>query len=137
MDLMKKCKIPKLKEIQKNWRQKRQWTKLGQEREQVLMIVPELLKQGGVLVVEQLTKLFQRVWEQNRIARQQMKNLINPLHKKGSSYECNNYRTICLSFSSTVYKIYTRMLERRLRKVVEEEMKAKQVAYWPGCIFKQ
>lgn len=50
-------------------------------------IAPELIKYGGAEMGKQLTKLFQRVWEENKIPEEWKKNVIIPLHKKGSSYD--------------------------------------------------
>ena len=58
------------------------------------------------------------------------KNIIIPIHKKGSKTECDNYRAICLS--STVLKVYTRVLECRLREIVEPELEEEQCAFRPG-----
>ena len=56
--------------------------------------------------------------------------MIIPKHKKGATSNCENYRAICLS--STVFKAFTRILENRLRRQVEEELEEEQAAYRPG-----
>ena len=52
------------------------------------------------------------------------------VHKKGSNKECDNYRAICLS--SVVYKMYTNILERRLRKIIEGKLEEEQAGFRPG-----
>jgi len=56
--------------------------------------------------------------------------VIIPIHKKGATSNCENYRAICLS--STVFKAFTRILENRLRRQVEEELEEEQAAFRPG-----
>lgn len=70
-----------------------------------------------------------KCWIEYRIPEDWKKNLIVPLHKNGSSNDCNNYRAICLA--SVASKIYTRIIERRLRIVVEEDMEEEQGAFRP------
>lgn len=93
-------------------------------------IAPELIKYGGPEMMRVLTRIFQKAWNHNKIPDEWRQNLIIPIHKKGNSWDCNNYRAICLS--SIVYKLYTRILERRLRKVVEDEMEEEQAAFREG-----
>ncbi|MGR0260158.1 reverse transcriptase domain-containing protein [Klebsiella pneumoniae] len=52
------------------------------------------------------------------------------MHKKGSTTECGNYRPI--SLLSVVYKIYTSILEKRLRRMVEEQLEPEQAGFRPG-----
>ena len=46
-------------------------------------------------------QLFRTVWDEERIAEEWQKNVIIPIHKKGATSNCENYRAICLS--STVF----------------------------------
>ncbi|XP_022203759.2 uncharacterized protein LOC111060407 [Nilaparvata lugens] len=50
--------------------------------------------------------------------------------QKGNTTDCENYRAVCLS--SVVCKVYTRILEKRLRSVVEEQLEEEQCAFRPG-----
>jgi hypothetical protein len=51
-----------------------------------------------------------------------------PIIKKGNSND-DNYRAICLS--PVVLKFYPRILEMRLREIVEPELEEEQGAYRP------
>ena len=90
-------------------------------------IAPEFIKYGGEEVVKRLTHIFQQAWEEGIIPGDWEQNLIIPIHKKGSSVECDNYRAICLA--PVVLKIYTKILEKRIRKIVEPNMQDEQAAF--------
>ena len=81
-------------------------------------------------MVKQFSKLFQRVWEENIILEEWKKNIIIALHKKWSNYDSNKYRAIYLS--PIVYKMYTCVLERPLRKLVEEDVEEEQACFRLG-----
>jgi hypothetical protein len=85
-------------------------------------IHPELIKYGGNKLIDEMTKLLRQAWDWNS-------NVIVPIFKNGNSNDCNNYRAICLS--PVVLKIYTRLLEIRLREIVEPELEEEQGAYRP------
>jgi hypothetical protein len=76
-----------------------------------------------------MTKLFRQAWEEKSIPKDWNINVIVPIFKKGNSNDCNNYRAICLSL--VVLKIYTRILEMRLREIIEPELEEEQGAYRP------
>jgi hypothetical protein len=81
-------------------------------------IFPDLIKAGGKVVIRQMDELFKTVWDEERIPEEWLKNVIILVHKKGATSNCKNYGAICLS--STVFKAFTRILENRLRRLVEE-----------------
>jgi predicted RNA-binding protein len=76
-----------------------------------------------------MTKLFRQAWEEKSTPEDWNINVIMPIFEKGNSYDCNNHQAICLS--PVVLKIYTRILEIRLREIVELELVEEQGAYRP------
>ncbi|MGR0202196.1 hypothetical protein [Klebsiella pneumoniae] len=83
-------------------------------------IAPEFIKYGGQELVKVLQGLFQETWNSGIVPEDWNFSVIIPIHKKGSTTECGNYRPI--SLLSVVYKIYTSILEKRLRRMVEEQL---------------
>ena len=59
-------------------------------------ITTELLKLGGEEVVQYLAHLASLIWESESVPVEWMKQLMVPLHKKGSTQDCDNYRGIAL-----------------------------------------
>ena len=93
-------------------------------------IAPKYIKYGGPKLTEVLTEIYQNAWKEEKIPEEWKKNVIIPLHKKGSKTDCENYRAICLS--PIALKIYTKILENRLRNVIEPDMEEEQCAFRPG-----
>ncbi|XP_014288451.1 uncharacterized protein [Halyomorpha halys] len=77
-------------------------------------IVPELIK------YEVTEKAIPKEWEYN---------IIVPIRKKDNANECENYRPICLS--QVVYKLYTSILEKKLRELVEKDLEEEQAVFRP------
>ncbi|KAK3548848.1 hypothetical protein QTP70_021035, partial [Hemibagrus guttatus] len=78
----------------------------------------EVWKCLGEVAVEFLTSLFNRVLESERMPEEWSRSVLVPIFKnKGDVQSCSNYRGIKL-MSHTV-KLWERVVEARLRKVVE------------------
>lgn len=93
-------------------------------------ISAEMLKKGGPVIIRWLTRIFQQAWTMEKVPKDWERNIIVPLYKKGDSTDCNNYRAICLS--AVAFKIYSRILENRLRSEIEHRIQDEQAAYRPG-----
>jgi hypothetical protein len=76
-------------------------------------------------VIEWLWKIIQKAWTSNRIPKDWEQNIII-IHKKGNMTKCENYRAICLS--SVALKVYTKIMEWKLRKEIEDELEEEQAA---------
>ncbi|KAK3508704.1 hypothetical protein QTP70_004253 [Hemibagrus guttatus] len=78
----------------------------------------EVWKCLGEAAVEFLTSLFNRVLESERMPEEWRRSVLVPIFKnKGDVQNCNNYRGIKLM--SHTMKLWERVVEARLRKVVE------------------
>ncbi|KAK3517285.1 hypothetical protein QTP70_002580 [Hemibagrus guttatus] len=78
----------------------------------------EVWKCLGEAAVEFLTSLFNRVLESERMPEQWRRSVLVPIFKnKGDMQSCSNYRGIKLM--SHTMKLWERVVEARLRKVVE------------------
>ncbi|KAK3515161.1 hypothetical protein QTP70_008184 [Hemibagrus guttatus] len=81
-------------------------------------ILVEVWKCLGEAAVEFLTSLFNRVLESERIPEEWRRSVLVPIFKnKGDVQSCSNYRGIKLM--SHTMKLWERVVEARLRKVVE------------------
>ena len=70
----------------------------------VCEIPPELLKFGGAEVNKELTRLFNKIMEEQRVSEDWKKAIIVPLFKnKGSKLDCGKYRGIALPLSQARY----------------------------------
>ena len=80
-------------------------------------ITAELLKLGGEVVVQWLAELASLVWESEAVPEDWLSQLTVPLHKKGSTQDCDNYRGIALL--SIPVKVFCRVTQRRLAERAE------------------
>ncbi|KAK3564563.1 hypothetical protein QTP86_022812 [Hemibagrus guttatus] len=81
-------------------------------------ILVEVWKCLGEAAVEYLTSLFNRVLESERMPEEWRRSVLVPIFKnKGDVQSCSNYRGIKLM--SHTMKLWERVVEARLRKVVE------------------
>ena len=77
-------------------------------------IPPELLKQGGSVIVGVMTRLFNVLLEEHRVPAEWKKAIIIPLYiNKGSKLDCGNFRGISLILVPS--KLFTRILLNRIR----------------------
>lgn len=82
----------------------------------------ELLKQGGVRLAEQLTKLFNKILGSAVIPDEWKESITIPLFKKGKTSDPANYRGI--SLLNTSMKLFTRILGQHIlqhTKLCEEQ----------------
>jgi len=94
------------------------------------IISAELLQAGENHTVTALHTLFNAVQEQEQIPENWGKAIITPIYKKGDKRECKNYRGI--SLLSIPGKVFTKVLQRRMKQYVEEAMAEEQAGFRPG-----
>ncbi len=80
-------------------------------------IRPEYLKCLDVVGLSWLTRLCSIAWWSGRVPLVWQTGVVVPLYKKGDRRVCSNYRGITLL--SLPGKVYARVLERRIRPIVE------------------
>ena len=79
----------------------------------------EMYKNGGESMIDRMTDLFNRVWEEERVPRVWNECRVTLLHKGGhkSKQELKNYRPI--SLMNTVGKVFSAVLNERLCAWIE------------------
>ena len=80
-------------------------------------ITAELLKLGGEEVVEYLAHMASLIWKSETVLADWLKQLVVPLHKKGPTRDCDNYRGIALL--SVPGKVFCRVIQARLAEKPE------------------
>lgn len=81
-------------------------------------IPAELLKYGDEVLHKNTHELCLAIWKEERLPEEGNKSIIIPLHKKGDKSECNNY--IGIALQNTVYKLFARILLKRLQPIAED-----------------
>lgn len=90
----------------------------------------ELLKYGGTLLHLRLLHLYNECWQRNKIPKEWKVALVISLFKKGDRNNCENYRGI--SLLNTSYKLYTKMINERLKTITEEIILEEQNGFRKG-----
>ncbi|KAI3357370.1 hypothetical protein L3Q82_015800 [Scortum barcoo] len=90
---------------------------LGGKAPGVDEIRPEYLKSLDVVGLSWLTRLCNIAWRLGTVPLEWQTGVVVPLFKKGDRRVCSNYRGITLL--SLPGKVYARVLERRIRPIVE------------------
>ena len=90
-------------------------------------ICPEMIKHGGEEMLEQLTKLCNKVWLLGRVPKEWRNGIIIPLPKKGDIRECSNWRGI--TFLSTPGKIMATVILNRMRDAMSNTTLGFQIGH--------
>uniref|UniRef100_A0A673CDI6 Reverse transcriptase domain-containing protein n=1 Tax=Sphaeramia orbicularis TaxID=375764 RepID=A0A673CDI6_9TELE len=93
-------------------------------------IRPEYLKSLDVQGLSWLTRLCNIAWRSGTVPLDWQTGVVVPLFKKGDRRMCSNYRGITLL--SLPGKVYSRVLERRIRPIVEPRIQEEQCGFRPG-----
>jgi len=91
-------------------------------------IVPEMLK---ALDIVGLTRLVNVMWRLGTVPVEWQTGVVGPIFKKGDRRVCSKYRGITLL--SLPRKVYSKVLEWRLRPIVEPQLQEEQCRFRPGC----
>lgn len=93
-------------------------------------IPSELIKYGGDALFLHLRCLFSRLWTEEVLPLAWSQSIIVPIFKKGQRTDCSNHRGI--SLISTVSKLFTIILLRRLSQTRELTAREEQAGFRPG-----
>ncbi|TWW81730.1 R2DM Retrovirus-related Pol polyprotein from type II retrotransposable element [Takifugu flavidus] len=93
-------------------------------------IRPEFLKALDVVGLSWLTRLCNIAWTSGAVPLDWQTGVVVPLFKKGDRRVCSNYRGITLL--SLPGKVYSGVLERRVRRIVEPRIQEEQCGFRPG-----
>ena len=93
-------------------------------------IRPEMLKALGGEGFAWITRVFQVAWDSGEAPMDWQTGVVIPLFKKGDKTCCDNYRGITLL--SLPGKVYAKVLESRLRAIVESKILDEQCGFRPG-----
>ncbi|KAK3528570.1 hypothetical protein QTP70_003744 [Hemibagrus guttatus] len=103
---------------------------LGSKAPGVDEIHPEYLKSLDIVGLSWLTCLCNIAWQSGTVPLDWVTGVVVPLFKKGDRKVCSNYRGITLL--SLPGKVYSRVLERRVRPLVEPRIQEEQCGFYPG-----
>ncbi|KAK3515853.1 hypothetical protein QTP70_034764, partial [Hemibagrus guttatus] len=103
---------------------------LGGKAPGVDEIRPEYLKSLDVVGMSWLTRLCNIAWRSGTVPLDWATGVVIPLFKKGDRRVCSNYRRITLL--SLPGKVYSRVLERRVRSLVEPRIQEEQCGFRPS-----
>ncbi|KAI3359832.1 hypothetical protein L3Q82_013828, partial [Scortum barcoo] len=90
-------------------------------------IRPEYLKSLDVVGLSWLTRLCNIAWRLGTVPLEWQTGVVVPLFKKGDRRVCSNYRGITLL--SLPGKVYARVLERRIRPIVDPRIQEEQCGF--------
>ncbi|KAK3517314.1 hypothetical protein QTP70_002959 [Hemibagrus guttatus] len=93
-------------------------------------IRPEYLKSLDVVGLSWLTRLCNIAWRSGTVPLDWATGVVVPLFKKGDRRVCSNYRGITLL--SLPGKVYSRVLERRVRPLVKPQIQEEQCGFCPS-----
>ncbi|CAF3419619.1 unnamed protein product, partial [Rotaria sp. Silwood2] len=90
-------------------------------------IRPEMLKSLKSGGVDWLTRICRVAWTTGKAPLEWQTDIVVPIFKKGDQKECSNYRGITLL--SLPGKVFTRIIERRCRDIVEPHIQETQCGF--------
>lgn len=93
-------------------------------------ITSEMLKNLGKEGEEMLTNIFNKIWNEGHVPQDWTTGIIMPIHKKGDTRNCSNYRGITLL--SIASKLYESVIEKRLRIQIEPQLEEAQSGFRKG-----
>ena len=93
-------------------------------------ITAEMIKAGGETSIDTLHRLCTKIYDERHCPGEWGKAIIKPIHKKSDKADCTNYRAI--SLLSVPGKVFTGVLQKRLKAYVEEIVAEEQAGFRSG-----
>ena len=93
-------------------------------------ITAEMIQVGEEHSIKIFQKLCNKIFKEEQIPSEWGKAIIVPIHKKNNKMDCSNYRGI--SLLSIPGKVYTKMIQQRLKYYMEEIVSEEQAGFRPG-----
>ena len=93
-------------------------------------ITSEVLKLGAEVFIRWLTCIFNSIWTDEAVPSDWTKQLIVPIHKKGSQVDCDNFHGIALL--SVPSKVFTKVISNRLKSRLELLLRESQCGFRKG-----
>lgn len=93
-------------------------------------IIAEMLKLSGDKGVKVLWKLCNEVWTTGTWPEDWVELIFIPLHKKGSTEDCSNYRTTSLIANTS--KVLLNVIHARLRYYADSQIPPEQAGFVRG-----
>ncbi|KAI5717819.1 hypothetical protein M8J77_011797 [Diaphorina citri] len=90
----------------------------------------EMIIYGGDQMTKKIVSIFNRILLEQFIPAQWKTSKIILLHKKGAKNDIKNYRPITLS--SVMYKMFAKILQHRLKKILNENQPEEQAGFRPA-----
>lgn len=94
------------------------------------MVTSEIFKVLGDKGIDLLHNICEHIWQHGDWPQDWTKSIIIPLHKKGSTRKCNNYRTLALI--SHASKILLHIINFRLRNYLDWQIPQEQAGFVKG-----
>ena len=90
----------------------------------------EMWKYGGTMLHLRLLHLFNMCWKTGQVPKAWNEAKVISLFKKGNKNDCGNYRGI--SLIDTAYKIYAKILNNRIKTIMEHLIGEEQMGFRKG-----
>ena len=94
------------------------------------LLTCDIIKLGGKEALTQITKIFNTILKNRKIPTEWKEAKVIILHKKGDRRDIRNYRPI--SLLSHMYKLFTRVLQKRMEKLLDENQPREQAGFRKG-----
>jgi hypothetical protein len=78
----------------------------------------ELIKYGGYNLLNRISDLVRKIWKEERIPEEWKETIIVPIHKRGDTDKCENYRGITLG--NAAYKILSNIILEKIKPYIEK-----------------